>query len=101
METIRASFTWQGLAIEALYTPSYSEAYRSAYGYAIAHLQISTIGHEPLPISETGYLSHFERADNIAAAGGTAAYVRAWLEHAAQSSAWLTVQEEARQLSLF
>ncbi|RWX85873.1 hypothetical protein [Pseudomonas aeruginosa] len=100
METIRESFTWQGLAIEALYTPSYSEAYRSAYGYALAHLQVSTVGRAPLPISQTGYLSHFERADNIAVAGGAIAYVRTWLEYAAQSPAWLSAQEEARQLSL-
>lgn len=101
METIRESFTWQGLAIEALYTPSYSEAYRSAYGYPLAHLQVSAAGRAPLPISQTRYLSHFERADNITAAGGPTAYVRAWLEYAARSPAWLSGQEEARQLSLF
>lgn len=82
-------------------TLSYSEAYRSAYGYALTQLQVSAAGCAPLPISQTGYLSHFEQADNIAAVGGAVAYVRAWLEYAARSPAWLSGQEEARQLSLF
>lgn len=101
MDTIRETFIWQGLTIEALYTPNWSESYRTTYGYALAHLQISAAGRVPLPISATGYRSHFDRADNIEAGGGAVAYVCAWLEHAAQSPAWLDAQAQARQLSLF
>lgn len=101
MHTTREIFTWQGLSIEALYTPHYSESYHRVYGYALAHLQISAAGRASLPISETGYRSYFERADAIAAAGGAVAYVRAWLDHAAQSPAWVEAQEQARQMSLF
>lgn len=72
MDTTREFFLWQGRAIEVLFTPSYSESYRPIYGYALAHLQISADGRAPLPISETGYRSRFERADNIDAVGGAA-----------------------------
>ncbi|MFZ6047399.1 hypothetical protein ACFW0H_14935 [Pseudomonas sp. CR3202] len=101
MDTTRATFAWQGLSIEVLLTPSWSECYRHIYGYPLAHLQISAAGRTPLPISETGYRSHFERADNIAAAGGAVAYARAWLDQAARSPAWIEAQQEARQMSLF
>lgn len=101
MDTTCESFLWQGLAIEVLFTPSYSESYHRIYGYALAHLQISAEGRAPLPISETGYRSRFERADNIDAADGAAAYARAWLDHAARSPAWIEAQEQAQQLSLF
>jgi len=101
MATIRETFVWQGLTIEALYTPNCSESYRATYGYALSHLQVIAAGRAPLPISDTGYRSYFERDDNIAAEGGAVAYVRAWLECAAQSPAWLDAQVQARQLSLF
>lgn len=101
MDTTRATFLWQGLTIEALFTPNYSESYRRLYGYPLAHLQICAAGRAPLPISETGYRSHFARADTIEAAGGAEAYARAWLDHAAQSPAWIEAQEQARQMSLF
>jgi len=101
MDTTREFFLWQGLAIEVLFTPIYSESYHRIYGYALAHLQISVEGRAPLPISETGYRSRFERADNIDVTGGAATYARAWLDRAARSPAWIGAQERARQLSLF
>ncbi|NBA98558.1 hypothetical protein [Pseudomonas sp. R5(2019)] len=101
MDSVRETFIWQGLTIETLHTPNWSEIYRTTYGYALSHLQISAAERAPLPISATGYVSHFERADNIEAEGGAVAYVQAWLEHAAQSPAWIEAQQKARQLSLF
>ncbi|VVN79463.1 hypothetical protein [Pseudomonas fluorescens] len=104
MTAIRETFIWQGLTIEALYTPNWSESYRTTYGYALAHLQISAAGRAPLPISANRVslaLRPRQHADNIEAGGGAVACVRAWLEHAAQSPAWLDAQAQARQLSLF
>ncbi|MGH8330833.1 MAG: hypothetical protein ACRER3_15615 [Pseudomonas fluorescens] len=101
MDTIRESFIWQGLTIEVLHVPNWSETYRATYGHALSHLQISAAGRAPLPISATGYRSHFERADNIEVQGGAVAYVQAWLEYAAQSPSWSEAHQKARQLSLF
>lgn len=98
-EQVRDAFDWQGLRIEVLFFPDWSPAYRAVYGYALARLEIEADG--PLPITETGFMGRFDRADNIDAEGGPVAYVRAWLDHAASSPEWLERQAAARQLSMF
>jgi hypothetical protein len=50
-----------------------------------------------LPFTETGYRSHFLGPGIVEEAGGPAAYVRAWLDHAAQSPKWRKQQTAARQ----
>lgn len=86
-------FTWQGIAIEATYTPR-------DYCGVIAHLAIRSIAPEgaPLPITETGYRSHFHQPGTIEALGGdVVAQVTAWLDEEATKPAWLA----SRQMSLF
>lgn len=55
-------FTWQGIEIEAIYCPR-------LFGGIIAHLEIRSIEppRAPLPITETGYLSHFHECGTIEA----------------------------------
>lgn len=91
---------WQGIALSVSYEPNWLSMDRE---YAVAHLQISVVAQErvPLPITETGYRSHFLSPAEIAEAGGAVEYVRAWLDYAAQSPEWRKRQEAARQLSLF
>jgi hypothetical protein len=101
MEPLREIIEWQGLGVEVLYNPDWSPVYREVYGYALARLEIRTANREPLLVTETWYLSRFDRADNIAAGGGAIACVRTWLDHAAQSPEWISAQAEARQRSLF
>lgn len=91
---------WAGLGIEVRYCPSWSEAYAEIYGYLLAHLEIDASG-QPLPVTETGYLSHFDRADNIEALGGPVVFVLAWLDQAAATPEWQAAQAEREQLSLF
>jgi hypothetical protein len=98
MET---SIIWNGIQIDIAYNPERHALYREIYGYSLAHLQIRTARKEKLPITETGYLSHFTRADEIEDKGGPAAFVRAWLDHEAQAPAWKNSQVKAAQLSLF
>lgn len=90
---------WQGIALSVSYCPSWSVSYREIYGYDLAHLEIRAPC--PLPVTGTGYRSHFTRPDLIDAEGGPVAFVLAWLDDAAQSPAWKARQEQARQLSLF
>jgi hypothetical protein len=94
---------WDGITIEVRYDPDWSPSYRDVYGYPLAHLEIEAVkpAKSPLPMTETGYRSHFGSADDVAAEGGPVAFVRAWLEHAAQSPAWKAAQEARRQLTLF
>lgn len=55
MEKQAYRFTWRGIEIEAIYTPLQWKT--------IAHLEVRSIKPEraPLPITETGYRSHFHQ----------------------------------------
>lgn len=98
----RFELNWRGLVIEIRYCPDWLVCYRETYGYALAHLEVETIqAGVPLPITETGYRSHFDRPDNIEAQGGPIAFVRAWLDHAAEDHAWKKWDGSQRQYSLF
>lgn len=94
------SITWQGILIEIRYEARWLG---TTGPFSTAHLEVETLVPEraPLPITETGYRSHFTNADDIAADGGPIAFVIAWLDHAAQSQAWKDQTEKARQLTLF
>lgn len=69
----------------------------------IDHLEIQTASPEraALPITETGYKSHFLCESHIIEAGGAVAYVRAWLDHDARSAEWKAQAETSRQGTLF
>jgi len=69
----------------------------------VAHLQVRSIypTDVPLPITETGYRSHFIAASAIAAAGGPVAYVDVWLTAESDTPAWRKCESSARQFALF
>lgn len=67
----------------------------------VAHLQVESAARERLPITETGYRSHFAPAAEIEDAGGPVAYTTAWLDDMARSAEWKRYAEASRQLSLF
>jgi hypothetical protein len=94
---------WNGIRIEVRYCPSWSESYERIYGYPLAHLEIEAIEPEnaPLPVTNTGYRSHFTRPDLIDAEGGPVAFARSWLDEAAKDPAWIAAQDAARQMTLF
>ena len=68
------------------------------------HLAIESIAPEraPLPITGTGYLSHFMQPGTVAAHGGdVVAQVIAWLDEEAAGAEWLEHVAASRQLALF
>ena len=88
--------TWQGIKIEARYTPRRWDI--------IGHLEVRSIEPEgaPLPIAPTGYLPQFMQARIIEMHGGdVVAYVTAWLDEEAAKPAWRTHIERSRQGELF
>lgn len=97
------TLVWQGITIEVRYDAEWLVPKDMASRYAFAHLEIRSIDPEraPLPITGTGYPSHFTHPDVITEAGGPVAYVLAGLEEAAQTPDWRRQQEQARQLNLF
>ncbi len=54
----------------------------------------------PLPITETGYRSHFISKNIIKQAGGPETYVEAWLNEAAKLRGWIEIESDIRQYAL-
>lgn len=92
-------FSWRGITIEARYDPDWLE-----HG-STAHLEIRALNprRAPLPITETGYLSHFHTRGIIedSYGGDVIAAVTEWLDEAAKSTSWKAKEAAARQGDLF
>lgn len=88
---------WNGIVVEITYEPHWL----GMTAHAVAHLQVSSVSPEraPLPITETGYRSHFLPAAAVMESGGPVAYVRSWLEEAEKCPAWKKQQDASRQLA--
>ena len=90
-------FTWNEIEIEARYAPE-------KWG-VIAHLEIESIAppRAPLPITETGYRSHYCPIGSIEQEfnGDIIAAVKHWLDKDAQTKRWKDFEQAARQYALF
>lgn len=82
------NITWRGVKLEITFTPE-------KFGL-VDHIEIMAEGRAPLPVTETGYRSHFIQAGTVAHHGGAVAFVTAWLDHEAARTGWT-----GAQLSLF
>lgn len=90
------NLTWQGIAIRVVHTP--------CRWRAIEHLEIRSIAPEgaALPITGTGYRSHFVPIGTVDAHGGdVVAQVRAWMDEESIKPDWLARIEASRQGELF
>ncbi len=94
------ALVWEGVTLSIAYEPSWMA---TSEDYGPAHLEIRVVEPEraPLPITETGYRSHFLARGIVEGAGGPVAYVRAWLDEAAREPEWKQAQARLAQLSLF
>lgn len=97
---ITEALVWEGVTLSITYEPSWLAI---SEDYGPAHLAVHVVAPEraPLPITETGYRSHFLARGLVEEAGGPVAYVRAWLDEAAQEPEWKQAQARRAQLSLF
>jgi len=89
-------FQWEGIEIEAIYSPV-------KWG-VIAHLEIESIlpKRAPLPITETGYRSHFHPWGTIEAKGGdVVTQIIAWLDEEGAKPEWRAYAARSRQGELF
>lgn len=96
------SLQWRGVGLEITFERNWLGMER-AHQFVTAHLTVTakTPGRAPLPITETGYRSHFVHPDDVAEAGGPVAYVTEWLNYEAESAGWKAHEQVRRQLSLF
>ena len=93
------STIWKGIALRISWAPQWFE--RPCVDCAVAHLEVRSETGEPLPISQTGYRSHFLSREAVDAHGGPIQYVVAWLNHDAANHNWRKAVEKTTQLSLF
>lgn len=82
------TITWRGAEIDITYTPE-------QFGM-IDHIDLHAKDGVPLPVTETGYRSHFINKGTVAEHGDAVAFVTAWLDHEAERVGWC-----GAQLSLF
>lgn len=92
---------WTGIEIEVRYAPAWLGM--TGPGLDVAHLEIETIQPQraPLPITETGYRSHFTSKAAVESYGGPLDFAKAWIEDEAASPEWLAHEASHRQMSLF
>lgn len=96
------SLEWDGILIEVAFEADWLGS-SPRLGFQMAHLEVRRLAPEKaeLPITQTGYRSHFLPKAEVLEAGGPLAYVRDWLQEAASDPEWIKRQEAARQFSLF
>lgn len=90
---------WEGIALSVRWTPNWLNM--DARGYDIAHLEPLSDDCVPLPMTETGYRSHFTSREVVDAEGGPVSFARKWLDLEAMSSDWKRQVEASKQLALF
>lgn len=92
---------WNGISIDISCNTNYSDAFKEIYGQPLAHLEIRSTERQRLPITKTGYRSHFMAASALEEQGGPEKFVLSWLDHGAASKGWIDYFEKSRQLTLF
>ena len=79
---------WNGIGLTIRYTP--------LRWSVIDHIEIEADNRQPIPISETGYRSHFLNPGIVEAYGGALAFATGWLDETAELGGW-----RGAQLALF
>lgn len=69
----------------------------------VAHVELEVLepAKAPLPVTQTGYRSHFLPPEAVQELGGPVGFVRAWLDQEAQSPGWRKARSAWEQLDLF
>ena len=85
---------WEGIPLLIRWAPNW-------HSRDVAHLEIESVDRVPLPITGSGYRSHFTAPELIHSEGGPVAFATAWLDLEAMSPQWKAYELASRQLSLF
>lgn len=86
------TIVWQGINIQVNYNPEY-------FGCHTAHLELKAS--EPLPMTETGYKSHFAPKEHFDGYNSIIGYVEAWLDEESKKESWLAYTQAKQQMTLF
>ncbi len=91
---ITYQIVWEGVQVEITYC---KRRWKSDFDHIELHVEEGCI----IPVTETGYRSHFLPAGIVDSFDGYEGFVRARLDHEAENSDWKKRKETARQMSLF
>jgi hypothetical protein len=87
---------WRDMTCRVKHTPNYLSP-----GWTHIEITVVTPKGAPLPITGTGYRSHFLDEELLAAAGGPVAFFQRWIEQEATTKTWAKAEFKWRQLELF
>ena len=90
---ITAMLIWNGIKIMVTHTPNWSGM--------VDHIELRSEDNQRLPVTETGYRSHWVYEEHLEPYGSALAFVQAWLDEASQSREWRAEVEASKQLDLF
>lgn len=95
------SINWRGIDLDIRHCLCWFSMLED--GFVTQHIEIQTEGKRILPITETGYRSHFMNGAEALAAFNhdPVEFVLHWLDEAAKDPAWKRREEADRQGSLF
>ena len=95
-KTVACQLVWRGVICKVVHTTNYIFPGQS-------HLELTVLStpRVPLPITRTGYISHFVAENAVTAAGGAVSYFLEWLDREATSKAWTRTEIASRQGDLF
>lgn len=91
---ITSQIVWRDISVEITF-------HKRRWNSDFDHLEVTAMNDAQIPVTETGYRSHFLPDGIVSDHGGPEAYVLAWLDHEADSEAWKKREEASRQMSLF
>lgn len=96
----RQKITWDDIEIEVRWASNWMD-YDD--GTSMGHLEIQSVCPQkhPLPMTETGYRSHFIYEHEINEFGGPLNYVESWLDAESKSNKWLERKAAFNQMALF
>jgi hypothetical protein len=87
-----STIVWEGITLSYAHTAT-------AFGGPFDHIEVKAA--EPLPITETGYRSHFMLPEELELWDSVEAFILEWLNDAAKLPTWQEYRSQSRQLSLF
>ena len=95
-ETTTHKLVWRDIACRVRHTPDYLSK-----GWSHVEIVVQKPKGAPLPITETGYRSHFLGHDDLERAGGVVRFFLDWIEREAASKQWSKAEFKWRQGDLF
>ncbi len=95
-KTTNHKLVWRDITCRVRHTPNYLSK-----GWSHIEIIVQKPEGAPLPITETGYRSHFLDADHLNRAGGPIRFFLDWIESEARSKSWAKAEFNWRQGDLF